>query len=77
MRWDCFNLLREEPSLLRRVLAVLSFDSLNVAPAFGTRSGATGSRQMLYSAEENDIDLHYSAGQLMGGSWPGAGSKLR
>jgi hypothetical protein len=64
---------REEPSLLRRVLAVLSFDSLNVAPAFGTRSGASGSRQILYSAEENDIDLHITA---QDNSWVVAGQVL-
>lgn len=45
------------PSLLRRIIATLTFDSLNVAPAFGVRSGQATSRQLLYSAEENDIDL--------------------
>jgi hypothetical protein len=64
---------QQEQSLLRRVLAVLSFDSLNVAPAFGTRSGQTTSRQMLYSAEDNDIDLHITA---QDNSWVVAGQVL-
>jgi hypothetical protein len=63
-----------QSSVLRRILAVLSFDSLNVAPAFGTRSGVGDSRQLLYTAEDNDIDLHISlknddwviAGQVLG-----------
>lgn len=44
-------------SVVRRLLAVLSFDSLQQAPAFGVRAGHTPSRQLLYSAENNDIDL--------------------
>ncbi len=64
-----------EPSLLRRIVAALSFDSsLNRAPAFGVRSGQATSRQLLYSAEQSDIDLRISsqddqwivAGQLLG-----------
>ena len=64
----------QKGSLVRRIMAVLSFDSLTAAPAFGTRSGATEVRQLIYSAEQNDIDLHISvtdnkwiiAGQLLG-----------
>jgi hypothetical protein len=45
-----------------------------MAPAFGVRSGQATSRQLLYSAEESDIDLRISsqddqwivAGQLLG-----------
>lgn len=48
----------QQPSLVKRILAVLSFDSFNVAPAFGTRSVNTGSRQLIYSADDADIDLH-------------------
>lgn len=64
-----------EPSLLRRIVAALSFDSsMNMAPAFGMRSGQAASRQLLYSAEQSDIDLRISsqddqwivAGQLLG-----------
>lgn len=51
-----------EPSLLRRIVAALSFDSsANLAPAFGVRSGHAASRQLLYSAEGNDIDLRITA----------------
>ena len=58
-----FNIFRapERISLLRRIVAVLSFDSLALAPAFGTRSGQTEARQLIFSADENDIDLHISA----------------
>ena len=64
-----------ESSLLRRIIATLSFDSQsNLAPAFGVRSGQAASRQLLYSAEENDIDLRITpekdtwivAGQVLG-----------
>jgi len=64
-----------EPSLLKRIVAALSFDSSsNLAPAFGVRSGQAISRQLLYSAEETDIDLRITpqdqnwivAGQVLG-----------
>lgn len=45
------------PSSLRRIVATLTFDSLKSTPAFGMRSGQTSSRQLLYSAEESDLDL--------------------
>jgi anti-sigma factor RsiW len=41
----------------RRLLAVLHFDSLGLAPAFGVRSGKPGARQLLYSTSVNEIDL--------------------
>jgi hypothetical protein len=64
-----------ESTLLRRIIATLSFDShSNLAPAFGVRSGQAAARQLLYSAEENDIDLRITpekenwivAGQVLG-----------
>ncbi len=62
-------------SLKRRILAALSFDSSNnPAPAFGVRSGQTGSRQLIYSAEENDIDLRITLHDDM---WVVAGQVLR
>lgn len=72
---NIFSDYAREPSLLRRIVAALSFDSSsNLAPAFGVRSGQTTSRQLLYSAEENDIDLRITpeqenwivAGQVLG-----------
>ncbi len=64
----------EHQSLLRRVIAALTFDSLSVAPAFGLRSGQAPSRQLLYSAGDADLDLRISpqennwlvAGQILG-----------
>ena len=44
-------------SPLRRIVAVLTFDSRRAGPAFGMRSLHTTSRQMLYSAQETDLDL--------------------
>lgn len=63
------------PSLLRRIVAALTFDSsTNLAPAFGMRSGQAASRQLVYSAEGNDVDLRLTllndqwlvSGQLLG-----------
>lgn len=60
-----------EPSLMRRVIASLSFDSLTAAPAFGLRSQKSGGRQLIYSTETADIELRVSpenevAGQILG-----------
>jgi hypothetical protein len=52
-----FHSAGPETSLLRRVIAALKFDSLTLAPAFGVRSTQTSARQLLYSAEGNDVDL--------------------
>src|SRR5215213_4452210 len=60
-------------SPLRRILATLIFDSRNAGPAFGMRSLPTASRQLLYSAQETDLDLRITiqndecilAGQLL------------
>ena len=45
------------PLSLRRIVATLTFDSFKSTPAFGMRSGQTISRQLVYSAEESDLDL--------------------
>lgn len=51
-------------SLRRRVLAVLHFDSVGLAPAFGVRSGKPGARQLLFSTGVDEIDLRIEpAGQ--------------
>lgn len=42
---------------LRHVIAILTFDSRLAAPAFGVRSLRSTSRQLLYSAQETDLDL--------------------
>src|SRR6185295_5181711 len=48
------------PSLLRLIIASLTFDSLTSAPAFGLRSQTTAGRQLLYSTETADIDVRVS-----------------
>ena len=53
-----FSQLREPaPSLLQRIVATLTFDSFKATPAFGLRTGYSPSRQMLFSAGDNDLDL--------------------
>lgn len=69
------------PSLARRVLAALSFDSARLAPAYGLRSAATAesARQMLFTAGDAEIDLRLAregdgwvlAGQVLGECAPG------
>ena len=61
-------------SSLRRIMAVLTFDSLKSIPAFGMRSGQTASRQLLYSAEDTDLDLRIN---LQGDECVVAGQVLR
>jgi hypothetical protein len=47
-----------QPSLLRRLAAVLTFDSGAASPlAFGMRSSGGAVRQLLFSVEGRDIDL--------------------
>ena len=65
---------KAKDSHLRRLVAVLSFDSYTSKPAFGVRSGQTTTRQMLYTAAETEIDLRIArenetwivSGQLLG-----------
>ena len=64
----------EKHSPLRRIVALLTFDSRTAGPAFGMRSFSAASWQMLYSAEEADLDLRITvqngecilAGQVIG-----------
>lgn len=58
-----------------RIVALLIFDSRSAGPAFGLRSVNTTSRQLLYSAQEMNLDLRITvqneecvvAGQLIRG----------
>lgn len=51
-----------KPTLVRRVLAALAFDSAQTAPAYGLRSGAAGAtRQLLYSAGDTDLDVRITS----------------
>lgn len=74
--------LERAAAQLRRVLAVLSFDSAALsAPALGLRSAGAGARHLLFSAGAHDVDLRISvagagfdlAGQLLG---PSAGGRV-
>ena len=55
-------------------MALLTFDSRNATPAFGVRSTLAASRQMLFTAEETDLELRITiqndecilAGQVIG-----------
>ena len=63
-----------QPTILTRLMAALTFDSLTMAPAFGLRSHTTAGRQLIYSTETADIDVRVSneneqwliTGQLLG-----------
>ena len=70
---------QEKRSPLRRIVAILTFDSRSAGPVFGMRSLPAASRQMLYSAEESDLELRITvendecilAGQVIGEGWAG------
>lgn len=65
----------EIPSRLKRFVATLSFDSLNLAPALGMRAGESTERQLVFTAGENKVHLQVSPageewavfGQVLGG----------
>lgn len=67
------------PGLLRRLAALLTFDSAQAPLAMGLRSASSGSRQLLFSAETCDIDVRVSPardgwmimGQVLGEEAPG------
>ncbi|HEX8283808.1 MAG TPA: hypothetical protein VF588_10660 [Pyrinomonadaceae bacterium] len=53
----------DEPGLLRRLVAALTFDSSSLTPAFGVRSGqAAPARQLLFSTGDLDVDLRLAGG---------------
>ena len=45
------------PRPLQRIVATLIFDSRKAVPVFGMRSVRSSSRQLLYSAQQTDLDL--------------------
>ena len=72
---NLFARREQKRSLVERIVAALSFDSFDSAPAFGVRSSASTARQLIYTAGENDIDLRIAedennrwvvAGQILG-----------
>lgn len=54
---DAVSLFRAVDKKVRRLTAILKFDSLQMSPAYGFRSTRAGARQILYSAGDYDIDL--------------------
>jgi len=52
---NIFSPARRAP--LRHIIAILTFDSRLAGPAYGIRSLRSTSRQLLYSAQETDLDL--------------------
>jgi anti-sigma factor RsiW len=62
------------PSVIRRIVAALSFDSAGTQPLMGVRATRAEGRQLLYHAEPFDIDLRLErtdrswtlAGQVLG-----------
>ncbi|HYH85081.1 MAG TPA: hypothetical protein VEX60_06325, partial [Pyrinomonadaceae bacterium] len=62
------------PSILRRIVAALTFDSNALTPAFGVRSGQSAPvRQLLFSAGDFDVDLRLASG---GEGWTVSGQVL-
>jgi hypothetical protein len=61
------------PTVMQRVLAVLSFDSRHLSPAFGVRSGQSVARQLLFSVGEHDLDLRVAPDD---GAWVVSGQVL-
>jgi hypothetical protein len=60
---------------LRRLVAVLAFDSAGAAPtALGLRSTGLAARQLLFTAEGHDVDLRLEP--LPGGLWKLSGQWL-
>lgn len=47
----------EKRTPLRHIIAILTFDSRVAGPAYGIRSLRSSSRQLLYSAQDTDLDL--------------------
>ena len=90
VKWakNIFRTRAAEPkkSLVQKVLAVLQMDLSGAQPAFGERSAsASQTRQMLFQAGDNSIDLRISKsekgllvqGQILGEGFAGASARAR
>jgi len=55
------------------VLATLTFDSMQMTPAFGMRSGASSERQLLFAAGDNEVQLEVTQA---GEAWAVSGQVL-
>jgi anti-sigma factor RsiW len=63
----------KKASVMQRVMAVLSFDSRQLSPAFGVRSGQSVARQLLFSVGDHDLDLRVAPDD---GAWVVSGQVL-
>lgn len=61
------------PKGFRKILAALNFDSVALKPAFGLRSAQVAARQLLFSADGNDLDIRIESS---GESWVVSGQVL-
>jgi hypothetical protein len=69
----------------KRIMAMLHFDSIGLAPALGVRSEKPGARQMLFHAGADEIDLRIEpagqgwllSGQILGESGAGGVAVLQ
>lgn len=61
------------PSFVRRVVAMLTFESTGASPAYGFRSAQPSERNLLFTAEEYDVQV---TARPMDGSWSIAGQVL-
>ena len=74
----------QKPTLVERIVAALSFDSFQMSPVYGVRSGQAAARQLLYTAGENDLDLRIApsgdrwvvSGQVLGAECSGGQIEL-
>jgi hypothetical protein len=65
---------KQSTSLLERLVALLKFDSQQMMPAYGVRSGAAAERQLLFTAGERELHLQIAGvsdewvitGQILG-----------
>lgn len=64
------------PSLGRRLVAVLGFDSWAAQPALALRSAAPAARQMLFTGEGRDVDLRIAPAAAPGAGWVLSGQVL-
>lgn len=73
------------PKGFRKILAALDFDSMELKPAYGVRSGQVAARQLLFSAGGNDLDIRVApsgeawvvTGQVLGDCDGGGEANLR
>ncbi len=82
---DLFRTRAAEPSILKRIAALLKMDLAPNRAAFGERSAGGGTaRQMLFDSGDNAVDLRVTAvengfdirGQVLGGGFDGGSVQI-